>query len=45
MTKVANCLWFNGVAEDAAKFYVSLFPGAAITATSRYGAGAPFTGA
>jgi predicted 3-demethylubiquinone-9 3-methyltransferase (glyoxalase superfamily) len=35
-------LWFNGEAEEAAKFYVSLFPEGEITAVSRYGAGAPF---
>ncbi len=42
MTKIAPCLWFNGQAEDAANFYVSLFTDAAITQISRYGAGAPF---
>ena len=26
MSKVSPCLWFNGEAEDAAKFYVSLLP-------------------
>jgi predicted 3-demethylubiquinone-9 3-methyltransferase (glyoxalase superfamily) len=40
--KIAPCLWFNGEAEEAAKFYVSLFPEGEITAVSRYGAGAPF---
>ncbi|MBR0655216.1 VOC family protein [Plastoroseomonas arctica] len=39
---IAPCLWFNGEAEAAAGFYVSVFPDAAITAISRYGAGAPF---
>jgi predicted 3-demethylubiquinone-9 3-methyltransferase (glyoxalase superfamily) len=42
MSKIAPCLWFNGEAEEAAKFYVSLFPDAKITAISRYGTGAPF---
>jgi predicted 3-demethylubiquinone-9 3-methyltransferase (glyoxalase superfamily) len=42
MSKIAPCLWFNGEAEEAAKFYVSLFPASEITAVSRYGAGAPF---
>jgi predicted 3-demethylubiquinone-9 3-methyltransferase (glyoxalase superfamily) len=42
MSKIAPCLWFDGQAEDAAKFYVSLFPDAGITAVSRYGADAPF---
>jgi len=26
MSKIAPCLWFDGEAEEAAKFYVSLFP-------------------
>jgi predicted 3-demethylubiquinone-9 3-methyltransferase (glyoxalase superfamily) len=26
MSKIAPCLWFNGEAEEAAKFYVSLLP-------------------
>ena len=42
MSKIAPCLWFNGEAEEAANFYVSLFPDAAIGTMSRYGAGAPF---
>ena len=42
MSKIAPCLWFNGQAEEAANFYVSIFPDAAIDAVSRYGAGAPF---
>ena len=42
MSKIAPCLWFDGQAEEAADFYVSLFPGSAITAISRYGAGGPF---
>jgi predicted 3-demethylubiquinone-9 3-methyltransferase (glyoxalase superfamily) len=42
MSDIAPCLWFNGQAEEAAACYVSLFPGAAIGAVSRYGAGAPF---
>lgn len=35
------CLWFNGQAEDAARFYISVL-GGEIGATSRYGEGAPF---
>ncbi len=42
MAQIAPCLWFNGEAEDAATFYVSLFPDAAITAVARYGEGGPF---
>jgi predicted 3-demethylubiquinone-9 3-methyltransferase (glyoxalase superfamily) len=30
MSKVSPCLWFDGEAEAAAKFYVSLLPGSAI---------------
>lgn len=42
MFKIAPCLWFNGEAEEAANFYLPLFPDAAVTAVSRYGSGAPF---
>jgi predicted 3-demethylubiquinone-9 3-methyltransferase (glyoxalase superfamily) len=42
MSKIAPCLWFNGEAEQAASFYITLFPDAAIGAVSRYGEGAPF---
>jgi len=42
MSGIAPCLWFDGQAEAAANFYVSLFPAAAIDTVSRYGAGAPF---
>lgn len=40
--RLAPCLWFNGAAEEAARFYTALFPGGAITKVSRYGNGAPF---
>ena len=33
--KVRTCLWFNGVAEEAAEFYVSLLPGSSIETASR----------
>lgn len=33
---ISVCLWFDGQAEDAAKFYTSVFDNAKITATSRY---------
>ena len=39
--KVSTCLWFNKEAEDAAKFYVSLFDNSRITAVSRYGRDMP----
>lgn len=42
MSKIAPCFWFNGEAEEAAKFYVSLFPDSEITSISRYGEGAHF---
>jgi predicted 3-demethylubiquinone-9 3-methyltransferase (glyoxalase superfamily) len=42
MPRIAPCLWFDGKAEEAAKFYVSIFPDAKITSVSRYGPGAPF---
>jgi predicted 3-demethylubiquinone-9 3-methyltransferase (glyoxalase superfamily) len=42
MSKIAPCLWFNGEAEEAARFYVSLFPDASVGAVSRYGDGTPF---
>lgn len=42
MSKIAPCLWFNGEAEEAANFYVSLFPDSEITAISRYRDDSPF---
>jgi predicted 3-demethylubiquinone-9 3-methyltransferase (glyoxalase superfamily) len=35
--RITPCLWFDGRAEDAAKFYTSIFPNSRITAVSRYG--------
>jgi predicted 3-demethylubiquinone-9 3-methyltransferase (glyoxalase superfamily) len=35
--KIAPCLWFDGRAEEAARFYVSIFKGSKITRISRYG--------
>lgn len=32
-------LWFDGRAEEAAQFYVSVFPGSRITSVSRHGTG------
>ena len=34
--KIAPCLWFDSQGEDAAKFYVSIFPRSRIVRTSRY---------
>ena len=41
MTKITPFLWFDGQAEQAANFYVSLFPDSRITATTRYGDAGP----
>lgn len=35
-SRIAPCLWFNGEAEDAANFYVSIFPDSQIESISRY---------
>jgi predicted 3-demethylubiquinone-9 3-methyltransferase (glyoxalase superfamily) len=35
-SRIAPCLWFNGEAEQAANFYVSLFPDSSIDSVSRY---------
>ena len=35
--RITPCLWFDGQAEAAADFYVSIFPNSRITAVSRYG--------
>jgi predicted 3-demethylubiquinone-9 3-methyltransferase (glyoxalase superfamily) len=42
MTAIAPCLWFDGHAEQAANFYVSVFPNSGIGAISRYGKGMHF---
>lgn len=41
MQKITPCLWFDGQAEDAANFYVSIFRNSRITAVSRYGDAGP----
>ena len=41
MQKITPFLWFDGKAEEAANHYVSIFKGARILDTSRYGEGAP----
>jgi len=43
-SKIAPCLWFNGEAEDAARFYVSIFPDSRIDKVSRYDGETPFPG-
>src|SRR5262249_32214279 len=37
ITSITPFLWFDTQAEDAAKYYVSLFPNSRILQTSRYG--------
>src|SRR5690349_6442762 len=34
---ITPCLWFNTEAEDAARYYVGIFPNSKIGAISRYG--------
>jgi len=36
MQKITTFLWFNDEAEEAAKFYVSIFPGSKINGIARY---------
>lgn len=37
MPNITPCLWFDKEAEDAAKFYVSIFPNSKLGAIGRYG--------
>ncbi len=39
--RISTCLWFNDKGEEAANFYVSLFPNSRIVHVSRYGPGQP----
>jgi len=41
MQKITTFLWFNNEAEEAAKFYTSVFKDSKIISTSYYGEGAP----
>lgn len=41
MQKINACLWFDNQAEEAAKYYVSVFDNAKITGISRFGEDAP----
>jgi predicted 3-demethylubiquinone-9 3-methyltransferase (glyoxalase superfamily) len=41
MPQVTPCLWFDDRAQEAADFYVSLFPGSKITDVSHYGDAGP----
>jgi predicted 3-demethylubiquinone-9 3-methyltransferase (glyoxalase superfamily) len=37
LQKITPCLWFDTEAEEAARFYASIFPDAAIERVARYG--------
>jgi predicted 3-demethylubiquinone-9 3-methyltransferase (glyoxalase superfamily) len=37
ISRITPCLWFDSEGEDAARFYVSIFPNSKIGAISRYG--------
>jgi predicted 3-demethylubiquinone-9 3-methyltransferase (glyoxalase superfamily) len=39
--KITTCLWFDGNAEEAADYYVSIFRNSKITDISRYGEAGP----
>lgn len=41
MPAIVPSLWFDGNAEEAAEFYVSVFPNSRVTATTRYPEGSP----
>jgi predicted 3-demethylubiquinone-9 3-methyltransferase (glyoxalase superfamily) len=41
MQKITPFLWFNGQAEQAAKFYASIFPKSKIRKVTRYGDAGP----
>ena len=43
MAKITPCLWFDGDAEEAARFYVSLLPDSRIASVSRSPADNPST--
>jgi predicted 3-demethylubiquinone-9 3-methyltransferase (glyoxalase superfamily) len=38
LQKISPCLWFDDQAEEAARFYVSVFPNSRMVAVTRYGA-------
>jgi predicted 3-demethylubiquinone-9 3-methyltransferase (glyoxalase superfamily) len=41
MDKISPCLWFDGTAEEAARFYTSLFPDSRIVEVQRSAAETP----
>ena len=45
MSKITPCLWFNGTAEEAAQFYLSIFPESRIDRIHRAAADNPSSSA
>ena len=43
MQKITPFLWFDGQAEEAANFYVSIFKNSRVLGVTRYSDGAPRT--
>ena len=41
MTEITPCLWFDTQGEDAANFYVSVFPNSKLLDVARYGEAGP----
>jgi predicted 3-demethylubiquinone-9 3-methyltransferase (glyoxalase superfamily) len=41
MQKITPCLWFDGKAEEAMKFYASIFKNSKVTRIMRYGEAGP----
>jgi predicted 3-demethylubiquinone-9 3-methyltransferase (glyoxalase superfamily) len=41
MSTISPCLWFDTQAEDAARFYTSVFPSSRILDVQRYGSAGP----
>lgn len=39
--KITPCLWFDGKAEEAMNFYVSVFPNSKVLSVERYGEAGP----
>jgi predicted 3-demethylubiquinone-9 3-methyltransferase (glyoxalase superfamily) len=39
--KITTCLWFNGQAEEAMNFYVSVFKNSKVLSINRYGKNSP----
>jgi predicted 3-demethylubiquinone-9 3-methyltransferase (glyoxalase superfamily) len=37
LTRIAPCLWFDGRAEEAARYYTGIFDNSRIVGTTRYG--------